>query len=171
MSTGYAVDSGQDEIVLDDGGGSARRQYQTTLELPFVMVSQAALKDLMTFEEWMSTPPVWRLWTSALSRMNNGGHAVFDRAELMVKLGKGGQIDRSTGELSPVVPLSPSQLQRLGKQLIGGGYAADVKSLAGSVCVQVNSSVAQQGRHVGGSWKCEVHRTYRRAYAPAAAHV
>jgi hypothetical protein len=175
--TGYMIEQEENcpdnefNVTADDTPGGKRRDFRTTLQLPFVMVSQPALKDLMTFEEWLNTPPVWRLWTSALSRMNNGGHAVFDRGELMMTLGSGGVIDKHTGELSPIVPMSPRQLQRLGKRLIDGGYAADVKSLGGSVCVQVNGAVAQQGRHVGGSWKCEVHRTYKRAYVPTGAYV
>ena len=140
-----------------------KQGYRTTLQLPFIMVSQPALKGLMTYEEWLSTPPVWRLWTSALAHMNNAGHAVFDRNELLVTLGTGG-VDKSTGELTPIKPMGTRQLERLGKRLVNGAYAADFKSLGGSVCVQVNAAVAQKGRHVGGSWKCEVHRNYRRGY-------
>lgn len=141
-----------------------KKSYRTTLQLPFIMVSQPALGDLMTFQEWQETPPVWRLWTSALSKMNNHGHAVFDRDELLVRLGTGGTLDMETGELSPVKPMSSRQLERLGKRLVNGGYAADFKSSDGSVCVLVNAAIAQKGRHVGGSWKCEVHRNYRRGY-------
>jgi hypothetical protein len=133
------------------------------LAKPFVAVSQPALKDLMTFEEWLNTPPVWRLWTLALATMNNGGHAVFERSKLLYDLGNGG-VNVKTGEIEPIVPVSRAQFHRLSGRLVNGGYAVEVKSLGGSVCVLVNSAVAQKNVHVGGSWKCEVHRTYSRAY-------
>lgn len=136
------------------------------LALPFVAVSQPALKDLMTFAEWQTTPPVWRLWTLALSGINNGGHAVFDRDKLLVDLGLGG-VDRQSGEVTPVMPLTDRSLRTLGRRLIEGGYAADVKTLGGRTCVLVNSAVAQKTVHVGGSFECSVHRTWKRSYATA----
>ena len=133
------------------------------LALPFVAVSQPALKGLMSFEEWLETPPVWRLWTLALSTMNNGGHAVFDTTELLFQLGKGG-INRDTGEIVPIVAITDRSLRTLGKRLMDGGYAADVKSSRGETCVLVNAAVAQKSVRVGGSFKCSVHRSWKRDY-------
>jgi hypothetical protein len=138
---------------------------------PWIKVSQPGLQNLMTLTEWMQTPEVMRLWIAAQSRMYANGHAVFDRDELLILLGRGGSID-AHGQIEPIIPMHGRSLARLAKRLMDGGYLVELKSSRGSlaipskVCVVVSSNLAEMGRSVTGANKeCPVHHTYASAFA------
>jgi hypothetical protein len=73
---------------------------------------------------------VLRLYLVSLGRMNDGGHAIFDRGELRRLLGK---VDKETGEL---VPVCRDTIYDSKRKLYKAG--ALVESSGGETCVWIS---------------------------------
>jgi hypothetical protein len=139
------------------------------IQPPWIKVSQPGLESLMTYAEWMDTPPLMRLWMLAQSSMRGNGHAVFDRDALAIKLGSYGK--DADGLPRSVIPLSARNINENADRLIDGGYLLERKTRRASphnpamICVVVPGDIAEAPYRLPGySRPCPIHRDFKRSY-------
>ena len=139
------------------------------IQPPWIKVSQPGLEMLMSYAEWMETPPVMRLWLLCQARMRGNGHAVFDRDALAIELGTGGK--NRDGSLKPVKPLSERNIRANANRLIDGGYLLEMETRRGSastpamVCFVVPGDIAEAAYKLPGyNRPCPIHGDFKRSY-------